>query len=276
MIVYPNCKINLGLQILRKRTDGYHDLETVFYPIRFTDILEIIPARDKDASAPVIFSQSGIPIPGDSSQNLCVKAYELLKTDFPELPPVRLHLHKIIPAGAGLGGGSADAAFTLRLLNEQFKLKLTEVQLISYALRLGSDCPFFIKNSPCFASGRGEQLEPLTIDLSGYTLVIVNPGIHVPTAAAFAGIRPAIPEKPVKDIIRQPIDNWADELKNDFEKTIFSRFPEIAAVKEELYNAGATYASMSGTGSTVFGLFPEGKPLILNLPPAYFIKVLPA
>ncbi len=276
MIVYPNCKINLGLNILSKRTDGYHDLETVFYPVRFTDILEIIPAKKNSEPQPVLFSQSGIQIPGAFSQNLCVKAYELLRQDFPALPAIQLHLHKQIPAGAGLGGGSADAAFTLRLLNEQFRLELTETQLIRYTLRLGSDCPFFIINTPCFATGRGEIMEPVNIDLTGYTLVIVNPGIHVPTAAAFAGIRPAIPEKSIKTIIHQPISSWADELENDFEKTIFRNYPEIAAVKEELYRAGATYASMSGSGSTVYGLFPEGKPLILNLPPSYFIKVMPA
>lgn len=275
MIVFPNCKINLGLHILRKREDGYHDLETVFYPVKFTDILEIIPERNQPTEG-VQYSQTGLHIQGEAADNLCVKAYHLLKKDFPEIPVVKLHLHKVIPTGAGLGGGSADAAFTLRVLNDQFKLDLTESRLLDYALALGSDCPFFIKNQPVYATGRGERMEPVQVDLSGYTLVLVNPGIHVPTAKAFAGILPALPEKSIKEIIQQPVSSWADELSNDFEKTVFYEYPEIGAIKNELYMAGASYAAMSGSGSTVFGLFPPGKALILNLPETYFIKVVPA
>jgi len=275
MIVFPNCKINLGLHILRKRADGYHDLETVFYPVRFTDILELIPERTT-TDQPVIYAQSGLDIQGNPLDNLCVKAYLLLKKDYPALPPVKMHLHKVIPTGAGLGGGSADAAFTLQLLNDYFKLGLSTDQLLHYALSLGSDCPFFILNKPAYATGRGELLEPVSVDLTGYTLVIINPGIHVPTAQAFAGIRPAQPERSLKEIIALPVSSWADELINDFEKPIFYQYPEIAAIKDELYRAGAVYASMSGSGSTVYGLFADGKPLILNLPPDYFIKVLPA
>ncbi len=275
MIVFPNCKINLGLHILRKRADGYHDLETVFYPVRFTDILELIPDRSTN-DQPVTYSQSGLEIQGNPLDNLCVKAYQLLKKDYPALPPVKMHLHKVIPTGAGLGGGSADAAFSLQLLNDYFKLELSTDQLLHYALSLGSDCPFFILNKPAYATGRGELLKPVSVDLTGYTLVIINPGIHVPTAKAFAGIRPALPEKSLKEIIAQPVSSWAEELVNDFEKPIFYQYPEIAAIKDELYRAGAVYASMSGSGSTVYGLFTDGKPLILNLPPDYFIKVLPA
>lgn len=275
MIVFPNCKINLGLHILRKRADGYHDLETVFYPVRFTDILELIPERTT-TDQPVNYAQSGLDIQGNPLDNLCVKAYLLLKKDYPALPPVKMHLHKVIPTGAGLGGGSADAAFTLQLLNDYFKLGLSTDQLLHYALSLGSDCPFFILNKPAYATGRGELLEPVSVDLTGYTLVIINPGIHVPTAQAFAGIRPAQPERSLKEIIALPVSSWADELINDFEKPIFYQYPEIAAIKDELYRAGAVYASMSGSGSTVYGLFADGKPLILNLPPDYFIKVLPA
>jgi 4-diphosphocytidyl-2-C-methyl-D-erythritol kinase len=275
MIVFPNCKINLGLHILRKRTDGYHDLETIFSPVRFTDILELIPDRGTSGGA-VHYSQTGLQIQGETANNLCVKVYQLLEKDFPDLPPVKMHLHKVIPTGAGLGGGSADAAFTLQLLNDYFKLNLPESALLSYALELGSDCPFFIINKPVYATGRGEIMEPVSLDLSGLTLVIVNPGIHVPTAKAFAGIRPAEPEKSLKEIIAQPISSWADELVNDFEKPIFYQYPEIAAIKDELYRAGAIYASMSGSGSTVYGLFGAGKPLILNLSPDYFIKVLSA
>ena len=275
MIVFPNCKINLGLHILRKRADGYHDLETVFYPVRFTDILELIPDRSTN-DQPVTYSQSGLEIQGNPLDNLCVKAYQLLKQDYPDLPPVKMHLHKAIPTGAGLGGGSADAAFTLQLLNDYFKLGISTDQLLHYALLLGSDCPFFILNKPAYATGRGELLKPVSVDLTGYTLVIINPRIHVPTAKAFAGIRPALPEKSLKEIIAQPVSSWAEELVNDFEKPIFYQYPEIAAIKDELYRAGAVYASMSGSGSTVYGLFTDGKPLILNLPPDYFIKVLPA
>ena len=275
MIVFPNCKINLGLHILRKRADGYHDLETVFYPVRFTDILELIPDRSTN-DQPVTYSQSGLEIQGNPLDNLCVKAYQLLKKDYQALPPVKMHLHKVIPTGAGLGGGSADAAFSLQLLNDYFKLELSTDQLLHYALSLGSDCPFFILNKPAYATGRGELLKPVSVDLTGYTLVIINPGIHVPTAKAFAGIRPALPEKSLKEIIAQPVSSWAEELVNDFEKPIFYQYPEIAAIKDELYRAGAVYASMSGSGSTVYGLFTDGKPLILNLPPDYFIKVLPA
>lgn len=275
MIVFPNCKINLGLHILRKRADGYHDLETVFYPVRFTDILELIPERTT-TDQPVNYAQSGLDIQGNPLDNLCVKAYLLLKKDYPALPPVKMHLHKVIPTGAGLGGGSADAAFTLQLLNDYFKLGLSTDQLLHYALSLGSDCPFFILNKPAYATGRGELLEPVSVDLTGYTLVIINPGIHIPTAQAFAGIRPAQPERSLKEIIALPVSSWADELINDFEKPIFYQYPEIAAIKDELYRAGAVYASMSGSGSTVYGLFADGKPLILNLPPDYFIKVLPA
>ena len=205
-----------------------------------------------------------------------MKAYQLLKKDYPALPPVKMHLHKVIPTGAGLGGGSADAAFSLQLLNDYFKLELSTDQLLHYALSLGSDCPFFILNKPAYATGRGELLKPVSVDLTGYTLVIINPGIHVPTAQAFAGIRPAQPERSLKEIIAQPVSSWAEELVNDFEKPIFYQYPEIAAIKDELYRAGAVYASMSGSGSTVYGLFADGKPLILNLPPDYFIKVLPA
>jgi 4-diphosphocytidyl-2-C-methyl-D-erythritol kinase len=275
MIVFPNCKINLGLHILRKRADEYHDLETVFYPVRFTDILELIPDRST-TDQPVTYSQSGLEIQGNPLDNLCVRAYQLLKKDYPALPPVKMHLHKVIPTGAGLGGGSADAAFSLQLLNDYFKLELSTDQLLHYALSLGSDCPFFILNKPAYATGRGELLKPVSVDLTGYTLVIINPGIHVPTAKAFAGIRPALPEKSLKEIIAQPVSSWAEELVNDFEKPIFYQYPEIAAIKDELYRAGAVYASMSGSGSTVYGLFTDGKPLILNLPPDYFIKVLPA
>ncbi|HRI24846.1 MAG TPA: 4-(cytidine 5'-diphospho)-2-C-methyl-D-erythritol kinase, partial [Ferruginibacter sp.] len=215
MVVFPNCKINLGLNILRKREDAFHDLETVFYPVPFTDVLEVISSNHPS------FSITGYPVDGDASGNLCVKAYHLLKKDFPQLPEIKIHLHKAVPTGAGLGGGSADASFMLKLLNEKFTLGLSEQQLVSYALRLGSDCPFFILNKPCFAQGRGEILEEIPLNLSAYRILLINPGIHVNTGWAFAQIRPAVPERSIREIIMQPVETWKTGLKNDFEDAVF-------------------------------------------------------
>ncbi|MGB5027881.1 MAG: 4-(cytidine 5'-diphospho)-2-C-methyl-D-erythritol kinase [Chitinophagaceae bacterium] len=276
MIVFPNCKINLGLNILRKRSDGYHDLETVFYPIALTDVLEIIEFKNHGRTFSIPFSITGLPVKGEAASNLCVRAYKLLKKDFPHLPHIQVHLHKVVPTGAGLGGGSADAAFTLQLLNDLFDLKISREQLINYAAELGSDCPFFIINKPCFAKGRGEKLEELNVDLSAYKIIIINPGIHIDTGRAFLAITPALPAKSIKDIIVQPVSSWKDELVNDFEAVIFPEHKEIAAIKTQLYEAGAIYASMSGSGSTVFGMFPASKELKLTLPDHYFVKLLPA
>jgi 4-diphosphocytidyl-2-C-methyl-D-erythritol kinase len=280
VIVFPNCKINLGLRILHKRTDGYHELQTVFFPLPLYDVLEIIrdagsgirDAGNNQKESFLHFSNSGFAINGNLDDNLCIKAYNLLKKDFPQLAGIEMHLHKAIPAGAGLGGGSADAAFTLRLLNEKFNLDLSTDQLISYALQLGSDCPFFIINAPCVATGRGEILEPLSIDLSSYKFIIVNPGIHISTAHAFSGITPALPTKSVKEIIQQPIETWKNELVNDFEKTVFNQHSEIEAIKKKLYDGGALYASMSGTGSTVYAIFEKASGMKFNFPSNYFIK----
>lgn len=252
MISFPNCKINLGLRILRKRNDGYHDLETVFYPLPFYDIVELIHGPGEGS-----FTGSGLQVAGEAEHNLCFKAFQLLKKDFPELPAVQLHLHKTIPMGAGLGGGSADGAFTLQLLNQKFRLGLSRDQLLAYALQLGSDCPFFIINKPCFATGRGEQLEEIKVDLSAYRVVLVTPGIHVNTAKAFSEIQPAMPSKSVKEIIQQPVTTWKDELINDFEISVFKNYREIKEVKDQLYARGAIYASMTGSGSSVFGIFPK-------------------
>ena len=186
MIVFPNCKINLGLNVLGKRPDGYHNIETVFYPLPFYDVLEVIQSSNNQQ--PVELFLSGNKIEGKTENNLCVKAYHLLKKDFPQLPPVKIYLHKVIPAGAGLGGGSADGAFTLILLNDKFHLQLSQQQLLNYALQLGSDCPFFIINKPCFAQQRGEILEPIQLNLSAYKLIIINPGIHVNTGWAFTQV----------------------------------------------------------------------------------------
>lgn len=258
MVSFPNAKINLGLNIIRKRADGYHDLETVFYPVALKDALEIVP-RTKGTDNN--FFSSGLPIAGVPGDNLCLKAYHLLKKDFPDLPAIDMHLHKTIPMGAGLGGGSADAAFALRMLNQLCSLDLSTTALKTYALELGSDCPFFIDNTPCWATGRGENLTPLEIDLTPYRLLLVNPGIHVSTASAFAGIRPVEPAQSIKAIIQLPVNEWKDLLVNDFENTVFAQFPAIGQVKENMYREGALYASMTGSGSTVYGLFDKHHPL---------------
>ncbi len=254
MIVYPHSKINLGLHIIRKRNDGYHELETLFYPLDLCDALEIIPAADGKTE----FTSTGIPIPGNANDNLCVKAWELLQKDY-SVPEVKIHLHKMIPIGAGLGGGSSDATFTLRVLNNLFTLNLSSEKLKQYAQQLGSDCSFFLENSPTYASGRGEILTTHPLSLKGYSLALVKPDVHVSTADAYAGITPRKPEKPLKEILSLPPDEWKDVLVNDFEKTIFRKFPEPGKIKSRLYDYGAVYASMSGSGSSVFGIF-RGKP----------------
>lgn len=250
VVTFPPCKINLGLRITKKRTDGYHDLETCFYPLPLTDVLEVIP------STTLAFTTSGIPIPGHTEDNLCLRAYHLLQADF-SLPPVRLHLHKIIPTGAGIGGGSADAAYTLRLLNDRFALGLGDAALASYAARLGSDCAFFIYNKPMLGTGRGEILTPLSLSLQGKFVVLVKPPIHVSTAEAFAGVKPSAPAEHLETLLAHPLHTWRTSVVNDFEASIFQRYPAIAARKEKLYAMGARYASMSGSGAAVFGIFEE-------------------
>ncbi|MGN6292874.1 MAG: 4-(cytidine 5'-diphospho)-2-C-methyl-D-erythritol kinase [Chitinophagaceae bacterium] len=271
MVVFPNAKINLGLRILAKRNDGYHELETVFYPLPFYDALEMIR---QPVGSELSFSSGGLSITGDATDNLCVKAYNLLKKDFPGILPFHMYLHKAIPSGAGLGGGSADASFTLKLLNDMAALGLSTQQLLQYSLRLGSDCPFFIINKPCFATGRGEQLETIDLDLSSYSIVIVNPGIHVPTGPAFSWLQPALPAVSLKEIITSPVDTWKETLINDFEVPVFTRYPEIKAIKKELYDNGAVYASMSGSGSTVYGIFPKKTTLHISFPEKYYVKHL--
>lgn len=252
MVVFPNAKINLGLNIVKKRSDGYHNLETVFYPIGINDIVEI--TANDSTSTGVTFTSSGLSVDVSTSNNLCVKAYDLLKQDF-DLPPVKIHLHKLIPMGAGLGGGSADAAFVLQALNNKFNLQISQTKIVEYALILGSDCPFFIINKPCYAEGRGEVIEEIQLNLKGYKILLINPGIHISTATAFSKIIPYKPTKSVKEIINNPIETWKDNLKNDFEFSAFSEYPEIKNIKEYLYSQGAVYASMTGTGSTVYGIF---------------------
>lgn len=249
MVVFPPGKINIGLQVVSKRSDGYHDLITAFVPLPLTDILEIIPAPSFS------FSLTGIAVPGSDATNLCVKAYDLLKRDL-EIPPVAIHLHKIVPVGAGLGGGSSDATHTLLVLNELMGLRLTGEKLKAYALALGSDCPFFLEKGPRLGKGRGELLEPLDLSLAGMFLVVVKPEIHISTAEAFAGLSPGMPEHDLKYVLENlPPRNWKDHVRNDFEVSIFRKHPEIAVIKTRLYESGAVYASLSGSGSSLFGLF---------------------
>lgn len=248
MVAFPPGKINLGLQVLSRRSDGYHDLSTCFYPVPATDVLEII------ASDQFRFDQSGIVIPGMEADNLCVKAYQLLREQH-ELPPVHIHLHKVIPTGAGLGGGSSDAAHTLRLLNNLFSLNLSVNVLMGYAARLGSDCAFFCQDHAMMGTGRGEILSPASVSPKGYFLILIKPPVHVSTAEAYAGITPQIPSVELNTLLQTPVSAWKDKLQNDFETSVFARYPVIAAIKKSCYEAGAVYASMSGSGATVFALF---------------------
>ena len=251
MIVFPNCKINLGLHITRKRADGYHDLETIFFPLQVNDALEFIPSSEFS------FQTTGLSIHGNQEENICIKTYTLLKNRFPLLPPVSLHLHKAIPMGAGLGGGSSDAAFLLKAMNSYFELGLSTDDMIKISLELGSDCPFFIVNKPCYAIGRGEILEPIDLDLSGYHIVLVYPGMEIKTAAAFEGIIPHPSPVSIREQIKMPITSWKERIVNDFEKSVFGKFPEIQNIRNGLYAAGALYASMTGSGSTCYGIFKK-------------------
>ncbi len=272
MLTFPNCKINLGLNILRKREDGFHDIETIFYPVQLLDALEVIQSANDNTG--LEFNCTGWAIEGKDEDNLCVKAYRLLKKDHPQLPAIKMHLHKAIPLGAGLGGGSGDATFLLKLLDEKFSLSISTDQLRNYALQLGSDCPFFLLNKACFAGGRGELLEELNISLSAYKIVLVNPGIHINTGWAFSQLAPSFPQKNIKTTIQQPVETWKTELVNDFEVPVFASYPEIKHIKEELYRQGAVYAAMSGSGSTVFGLFRSIPPALLFADKNYFIKII--
>jgi 4-diphosphocytidyl-2-C-methyl-D-erythritol kinase len=258
MITFPIAKINLGLNVVEKRLDGYHNLQTVFYPVPIMDALEIAPMSegfpsDVDCDLKV----TNIHIEGDEQRNLVVRAYQLLKKDFPKLPRIHTHLWKGIPTQAGMGGGSSDCAYMIRLLNETFDLQLTNEQMQQYAAQLGADCAFFIESVPCYAEGIGEQLEPISLDLSGWYIGVVRPDIPVPTKEAFSRIHPHYPALNCREVVMQPVETWRDNLINDFEESVFALHPEIGAVKEQLYKMGATYAAMSGSGSALFGLFKE-------------------
>lgn len=255
MLVFPNAKLNLGLYVTARRPDGYHDLETAFVPLPWTDALEVLPAPKGQVAGSLTLS--GRPVPGDPATNLCLRAYELLKADFPGLPAAQLHLHKLVPIGAGLGGGSADAAFALRAINEAFALGLATAQLEGYARRLGADCAFFLHNAPRLAHGRGDEFSPLALDLRGTPCLVVYPGLHLSTAEAFAGVVPRAPAHPLRETLGQPMHTWRGTVRNDFEEALAPRYPVLAAIKARLYAAGAAYASLSGSGSAVYGLFPS-------------------
>lgn len=250
MVVFPNAKINIGLTITGKRPDGFHTIASCFYPVAWTDALEVLPAPT------VSFQVAGISIPGDASTNLCLKAYHALKQEY-DLPPVSIHLLKAIPIGAGLGGGSADGAFTIRALNQLFSLNLPLEKQQEFARSLGSDCAFFIKNEPMYCYGKGDEFEEVALRLTGKWIVLVNPGLHISTAEAYAGVIPQVPATDLRTLLNLPLDQWKGKIVNDFEESLFPKYPILAEYKQTLYAMGARYASMSGSGSTMYGIFDE-------------------
>ena len=266
MVTFPNCKINLGLNILQKREDGYHDISSIFLPIPWNDVLEIIPSSQKTH-----IQTTGLNS-GKPADNLCLKAYHLVKKDYPNLPEISIYLHKTIPAGAGLGGGSSDASFMLTLLNNMFDLQIPSDKMYEYAGHLGSDCSFFLLNKPAIASGKGEILEEIDLALEDKKILILNPGLHIPTAEIFKEIRPNFPTKSLKDIVHQPIETWKNELRNDFEEVVFPKFSILEEMKNTLYDLGAEYASMTGTGSSLYAIFKEDFPGKFPENPGWLMK----
>jgi 4-diphosphocytidyl-2-C-methyl-D-erythritol kinase len=254
MISFPNCKINIGLNIVGKRADGYHNIETVFYPLTLCDALEVLPVTNSHTNDQ--FIMEGMKFDGGAEENLCMKALRLMQKEV-TIPPVKIVLMKKIPVGAGLGGGSSDAAFTLKMINTLYNAGNTDEQLVRMSSILGSDCAFFILNKPVFACGKGDQMTPVSLSLAKHTIVIVKPPVYVGTAEAYSGTTPTVPDRSLNELIQLPVSEWRDVIKNDFEETIFPNHPEIAAIKQKLYDMGAIYASMSGSGSSVFGLFKE-------------------
>ena len=270
MVAFPNAKINLGLHILGKRSDGFHNLATVFVPIKIHDVIEVIESNNEKES--IEYSQTGVEISGDVNDNLCIKAYHLLKQELPNLPAVKMHLYKKIPMGAGLGGGSADGAFMLNLLNKKFELGIDKASLTKLSLELGSDCPFFIYNKPAYATGRGEIISEINLDLTHYNILIVNPGIHINTGWAFKSLRLAQNHNDILEVIHAPIQSWKNNLTNDFEVPVFNAYPEIAQLKQQLYDLGALYAAMSGSGSTLFAIFKNKFKEEIKFPKTYYVK----
>jgi 4-diphosphocytidyl-2-C-methyl-D-erythritol kinase len=254
MIVFPHAKINLGLHVTSKRSDGYHNIETVFYPIAWCDIMEILPGEKHTSGIEVHLS--GLPVQGKHADNLCVKAYYLLKNDYP-IPALKLYLHKQIPMGAGLGGGSSDAAAFIHAVNELCSLGMSVSEMQNYAKRLGADCAFFIEGNPVHAIGRGDEFTSVNVSLAGHFIYVVHPGIHVSTAEAYANVVPEMPSVGIPGILANDVSTWKNKLTNDFERSVFSAHPAIATIKQKMYDAGAIYSCMSGSGSAVFGIFKE-------------------
>lgn len=250
MLTFANAKINLGLNLIEKRPDGYHNLETIFYPIQLTDTVELVDADETTCVT------KGIEIPGNDEDNICLKAFKRLQYEF-DLPHQQIILLKNIPVGAGLGGGSADAAFLIKLVNEKFNLNLTSAQMEDYARHLGADCAFFIENKPVYAFAKGDKFESLELSLSNYFIVLVKPPVHVSTALAYANVKVKQPLTSLKNLIHLPLKEWRNAILNDFEPSVFAKYPQIDEIKTKLYAAGATFALMSGSGSSVFGIFEE-------------------
>lgn len=268
MIDFPNAKINIGLNIIHKRSDGYHDIESLFYPIGLCDILEFIPQSSFVENSALMLSNTGVILPDSVENNLCAKAWKLVKADF-SIPPIRMHLHKVIPPGSGLGGGSSNGSFTIKMLSRAFSLGMSQQDMEIMAGKLGSDCPFFIKNQPALATSRGEVLLSVSPILSGYHIIIIHPGIHINTGEAYARSNPSKPQKPLSELIRLPVEEWKNTIENDFEEIVFSDYPEIGQLKDTLYSKGAIYSSLSGSGSAVYGIFHE-QITLENIPEEYF------
>ena len=268
MLVFPNAKLNLGLYVTERRPDGFHSLESVFVPLPWTDALEILPAAPGQSTS---ITLTGRPIPGSPATNLCVRAYELLQADFPQLPAAQLYLHKLVPIGAGLGGGSADAAFALKATNDLFSLGLSAEALEGYARRLGSDCAFFIRNKPVLAVERGDVFEEISLSLAGTACVVVYPNLHISTAEAYGRIVPQRPRFPLREALARPMNTWRETVSNDFETALMPAHPVLADIKKQLYDAGATYASLSGSGSAVYGLWETGEPTAAMWPAEYTV-----
>jgi 4-diphosphocytidyl-2-C-methyl-D-erythritol kinase len=268
MLDFPNAKINIGLNILRKRTDGYHDIETLLYPIPLWDILEFVPCSSTVNNSEPTLINTGIILPGPVENNLCYKAWQRVKSRY-SIPPIKIHLHKAIPPGSGLGGGSANASFMIKMLSTFFQLEISLQEMEVMAGKLGSDCPFFIRNQPAFATARGEILSSAPPILSGYHMAIIYPGIHIDTGRAYARIEPAVPGISLKESITLPVNEWRHVIRNDFETIVFTDHPEIGQLKKMFYEAGALYSSLSGSGSAVYGIF-DREINMRDIPAEYF------
>ena len=270
MVVFPCCKINLGLNVVARRSDGYHDIETLFYPVPLNDNLEVVTASRLTTS--YVLHETGIPLEGSGQHNLVVRVLETLRETYPQqIPPVEIWLHKRIPAGAGLGGGSSDAAFMKRLLNTQYDLGMNDEDIEYRLARLGADCAFFNRCKPAFATGIGDRLMPVNLSLAGWNLVLVKPDVYVSTREAFSMIVPQRADHPLLEALQRPVETWRETVSNDFEKSVFLHYPKIAAIKATLYDMGAVYASMSGSGSCVYALFHDRQPEVKDIFPDCFV-----